>query len=95
MNERVARFVVEQDGLDDGLQVAADAGAVVIEDLRDAVNVIAAGVAGHQALNEFAADERRDVLVVENRIEGGFKVLGAIQVEIGAVRIRLAALGRR
>ncbi len=39
---RAARFVIQQNRLDDGLEVAPDAGAVIVENLGDAINIIPA-----------------------------------------------------
>ena len=64
-----ARLIIQQDRLDDRLHVAAHAGAVIVEDLCDAINIIAAGIARDQPLDELAADERPDVLVVKNGIQ--------------------------
>ncbi len=60
-----ASLVIKQDGLDDRLQIAPDTGAVVVENLCDTVDVIAARIAGDEPLDELAANERPDVLVVK------------------------------
>ena len=52
-------------------------------------------MAGDQPLDELAADERPDVLVVEDGIQGELQVLRTVVVEVGRARIGLAALGRR
>src|SRR6185436_10646859 len=49
---------VEQDGPDGGVEIAADAAAVVGEHAGDARDVARARVARDQALNELARDER-------------------------------------
>src|SRR5207248_4246084 len=46
-----ARFVVEQDRLDHRRHVSANAGAVVVEDLRDAVDIRGAGRGGDEPLD--------------------------------------------
>ena len=70
-------------------------GAVVVEHLHDAIEVAGAGIAGHQPLDELAADERPDVLVVEDRIERQLQILRAVAVEVRVGGVGLAAPGRR
>src|SRR5437867_3088546 len=47
-----AGFIVEQNRFNDGLHVAANAGAVVVEFLDDAIKVLATWMARNQTLNE-------------------------------------------
>ena len=75
--------------------VAANAGAVVVENLRDAINVIAARIAGDEPLDQLAADKRPDILVVENRIQRRLQILRAVIVKICQRRIRRVAQSRR
>ena len=78
-----AGVVVEQDGLDDGGEIAADAVAVVVEFLHNTIEILAARITGDEPLDQLAADERPDILIVENRIERLFQILRAIRVEGG------------
>ena len=78
-----AGFVVEQDGFDDGGQVAADAGAVVVELGNDAVDVAAAGRGGDQSLDELAAEEGAEVRVLEDLVVDGIELLGGERLEGG------------
>src|SRR5881398_406091 len=64
-----AGFVVEEDRFDDGGHVSAYAGAVVVEDLGNPIDVSGAGGRGDEALDELTADERADVGVVEDVVE--------------------------
>jgi len=52
---QTARFVIGQNGKDDGLQISTHALAVVIELLRHAVNIPRTGIAGDQPLRSVAA----------------------------------------
>ncbi len=56
-----ASFLVRKDGGNDGLHVAAHIAAVVGEDRRDAGDICGAGIAGHEMLDELAADEGTDI----------------------------------
>src|SRR5205823_2353378 len=73
---------VEQYGPDHRLQVAADSRAVVVESLHDSIEVAWAGMARDQTLNELAADEWPDILVIKNIVKGEFEVLRAIVVKV-------------
>src|SRR6476620_9612439 len=75
-----ACFIIEQDSADDRLQIAADAGAIVIKDFGNAVNVGRSRMARDETLDELAADERADVRIVGDVIEGQLEVIGAIDI---------------
>ena len=62
---RIARLVVEQDGFHDGPEIAALACAVVGEHGGNARDVVARRIARDEELNQFLADERRDVRMLE------------------------------
>ena len=67
--EVAARFRIEQDRLDHGLQVAARRAAVAVEDGGDPGHVCRARIARHQVLNQLLRDERADVRIVEDVVD--------------------------
>ena len=72
----VARFGIEQDRLDDRFEIAAHARAVVVEHGRDALHVGRRRIARHQVLNQLLGDERPDVRVADDVIDGVAEILG-------------------
>jgi len=83
---RCARFRIEEHGRDDGLHVAAGTGAehgtagtrvvAAVEGLRDVLDVVRAGVAGHELLDERLADEGTNIVVVEDVVQGSLELVG-------------------
>ena len=71
-----ARLGVEQDGADDGLEIAARVRAAAIEDRRDPGDVGRARVARDQVLNQLLRDERADVRIVEDVVDRVVQVPG-------------------
>ena len=70
-----SRLVIQQDGPHHRFQIAPDALPVVIENGGDAIEITRARVARHQPLNQLPANKRPDIRMIEDRIEGGGKVL--------------------
>src|SRR5579859_5483006 len=70
---RAPGLVIKQDRLNHGLHVTAHSLAVVVENWRDAIDVPAAGTARHEPLNQLAADEWTDILIVIDGIDRGFE----------------------
>src|SRR6187200_1060768 len=64
-------FAVEQDRPDHRLHVAADvlSGAVVVKLLHDAVEVTGTWIAGHETLDQLAADEWPHAVAKEDGVE--------------------------
>ncbi len=60
----IARFRIEQDGFNDGSEVAVNTAAVVREYLCDAADVRGRRIAGGEALDQLPRDERCDVRMV-------------------------------
>ena len=71
------RLEVGEDRAHHGAEVAAHAAAVVGEDLRHAIDIAGARVAGDKALDQLATDERPGVRVVEERVELVLQILHA------------------
>ena len=65
----IARLSVHQDGFDDGLHVATNAFAVIIERRRDPGNVLRTGITCHQALYQLFANKWTNVWVIEECVE--------------------------
>ena len=70
----VASLRVEQDLGDDRLQIAAHAQAVVFEDGGAVADVRRAWVAGDQMLDHLLAEERRQIGVIEERVERDLEI---------------------
>ena len=90
-----ARLKVQQNGADDRLEIAAHAGAVIVEFLHDAIEIIAAGMAGHEALDELAADVRAHIRIVKNRVDRLVQIRQTIGVVGGRGRDGLRPPGGR
>ena len=69
-----AGFGVEEEGGDDGGEVAADAAAIVDEEGGDALDVVGGWVVGDEELDELAADEGGGVGVLQQMDEGVFDI---------------------
>ena len=64
-----ARLGIDEDRVDHRLQVAAHALSVVVEDRRDARDVLRRRIAGDQLLDELPADEGPDIRVHEDVVD--------------------------
>src|SRR5437016_8513309 len=68
-------IVIHQDGSDDSLQITADTLPVVVENGGDAVKVPWARVTCHQSLDQLSGNERPDVRMTEDCVEGRTEIL--------------------
>ena len=76
---QTARLVIEQDGFNHRLHIAAHAGAVVGKLLRHPIDVACAGIGSNEPLDQLARDERGRILMIEDDVQSGREIALAIQ----------------
>src|SRR5208337_915647 len=67
-------FRIEENGGDDGLQIATHAAAVVVEDLGNTADISGTRIAGDQFLNQLLANKWAHVGVIENVLQAGVEI---------------------
>ena len=71
----IARFIVHQYGFGDSFQITTNALTIIIEHAGHSRDITGSWITGNQLLNQLSGQERSDVRMIGNRVQGYCQIL--------------------